>query len=156
MLKNKTKEFLGGEKSHQSKDFINHTYSIILFDGICNLCNQWVNFVITRDVNNEFRFASLQSEVGRQILFKAGLPTDCLDSIVLVEKGKAYLYSTSILRTMKHLNRLWPVMYILIAVPSALRDRVYKWVASNRYSWFGKQKACLVPTPEIESRFLKE
>ena len=156
MLKNQGNEFLGGEKSRQSQDFLNHTYSFILFDGICNLCNQWVNFVIDRDIKNEFRFASLQSEVGQQILFKAGLPKDYLDSIVLIEKGKAYLYSASILRTMKHLNKLWPAMYILIAVPSVLRDWVYKWVASNRYSWFGKQKTCRVPTPEIESRFLTE
>lgn len=129
--------------------------SIILFDGVCNLCNGWVNFVMDRDPDKKFHFAALQSEAGQRILLEIGLQDDFLDSIVLVENGKYYLFSTSILRTMRHLNKLWPISYVLILIPRVLRDWGYRWIASNRYLWFGKQDACRFPTPEVEDRFLK-
>jgi predicted DCC family thiol-disulfide oxidoreductase YuxK len=129
--------------------------SIILFDGVCNLCNGWVNFVVDRDSEKKFYFASLQSERGQRILNDVGLPEDFLDSIVLVENGKYYLYSTSILRTMKRLNKLWPVVYVLAALPKKLRDFGYRWIASNRYLWFGKRDVCDLPNPKVESQFLK-
>jgi predicted DCC family thiol-disulfide oxidoreductase YuxK len=129
--------------------------SIILFDGVCNLCNGWVNFVIERDPDMNFHFAALQSEAGQRILLEMGLPEDFLDSIVLVENGKYFLYSTSILRPMRRLNKLWPALYVFIVIPKGFRDWIYLWIASNRYWWFGKQDACGLPTPEVESRFLK-
>lgn len=129
--------------------------SIILFDGVCNLCNGWVNFVIERDPDRNFHFAALQSKAGQRILLEMGLPKDFLDSIVLVENGQYYLYSTSILRTMRRLNKLWPVFYGLVAIPRMFRDGAYRWIASRRYLWFGKQDACNLPTAEVESQFLK-
>ncbi len=129
--------------------------AIILFDGVCNLCNGWVDFVIERDPQKRFRFAALQSPAGRRLLLEVGLPADFLDSIVLIENGTHYLYSTSILRTLRRLHKLWPVCYALSVVPKMVRDWVYRRVAASRYLRFGKLDACRLPTPELDARFLK-
>lgn len=145
---------LQGEDLNPSQRNPDISASIILFDGVCNLCNGWVNFVIDRDPDKNFHFAALQSEAGQRILLEIGLPGDFLDTIVLVENGKYFLYSTSILRTMRRLNKLWPIFYGLVMIPQKLRDWIYRWIASNRYLWFGKDDACRLPTPEEEKRFL--
>jgi predicted DCC family thiol-disulfide oxidoreductase YuxK len=129
-------------------------HPIILFDGVCNLCNGAVQFVIERDKNQRFRFASLQSKTGQEYQQKAGLSLDRIDTILLVENGQIYQKSTAALRIARHLNALWSIMYIFIIVPVFIRDGVYDFIAKNRYRWFGKQDSCWMPTPDLKSLFL--
>ena len=128
--------------------------SIILFDGVCNLCNSAVQFIIKRDKKNCFSFASLQSAQGQQILSQYNLPSKDLNSFVLIENGKPYTRSTGALKVMKKLNGLWPLLYSLKIIPKFIRDRIYKWIARNRYKWFGKKNECMIPTPQLKARFL--
>ena len=127
---------------------------IILFDGVCNLCNRAVQFVIKRDNKNYFRFASLQSDIGQQILRQYTLPTNITDSFLLVENEKVFDRSTAALRVLKQLKNLWPFLYAFIIVPKFMRDAVYNFIARNRYRWFGKTDECMLPTPELQSKFL--
>jgi predicted DCC family thiol-disulfide oxidoreductase YuxK len=128
--------------------------NIILFDGVCNLCNSSVQFVIRHDKGAKFKFASLQSEFGQKILREEQLPVDDLRSFILIENGKVYTRSTAALRVAKKLGGAWPLLYGFIIVPRFIRDAVYDLIARNRYKWFGKQEACWVPTPELKNRFL--
>jgi predicted DCC family thiol-disulfide oxidoreductase YuxK len=127
---------------------------VVLFDGVCNLCNSAVQFIIKRDKKNIFRFASLQSPIGQKLLEQYHLPTNELNSFILVENNKVYDRSTGALRVVKRLKGLWPLLYILIIIPKFLRDPVYNWVGRNRYKWFGKKDECMIPTPELKARFL--
>jgi predicted DCC family thiol-disulfide oxidoreductase YuxK len=127
---------------------------IVLFDGVCNLCNGAVQFIIRHDKKNIFMFASLQSEVGRKILEQYNFPLDELNSFILIENNKAYTRSTGALRVAKKLNGLWPLLYGFIIIPKFIRDSIYNWVAGNRYKWFGKKDDCMIPTPELKARFL--
>jgi predicted DCC family thiol-disulfide oxidoreductase YuxK len=127
---------------------------VILFDGECNLCNGFVGFVLPRDPAGRFKFASLQSPVGQKLLSGHALPTNTLDSVVLVERDRVYSRSTAVLRILRRLNRLWPLLYAFVVVPRPLRDAVYDFVARNRYRWFGRRESCLMPTPENRKRFL--
>jgi predicted DCC family thiol-disulfide oxidoreductase YuxK len=127
---------------------------IVLFDGVCNLCNGAVQFIIRHDKKNIFMFASLQSEVGRKILEQYNFPLDELNSFILIENNKAYTRSTGALRVAKKLNGLWPLLYGFIIIPKFIRDSIYNWVAGNRYKWFGKKDACMIPTPELKTKFL--
>lgn len=127
------------------------TQSVILFDGVCNLCNGAVTFIIDRDPEGHFAFAPLQSEVALELL---GKQAESLESIVLVENGVRYTESTAALRIARNLRGPWPLLYSFIVVPRALRDRVYRLVARNRYRWFGKRDSCRLPTPELRQRFL--
>jgi predicted DCC family thiol-disulfide oxidoreductase YuxK len=129
--------------------------SIILFDGVCNLCNSAVQFVIQRDKRNNFLFASLQSTPGQELLQSHHLPAGNISSFVLVENRNIYLGSTGALRVAKKLNGIWPLLYIFIIVPKFIRDRVYYWIAKNRYKWFGKKNECMVPTPALKASFLE-
>ena len=126
----------------------------MLFDGVCNLCNGAVQFIVRRDRKGFFRFAALQSEAGGEILRRLGEPADDLATMVLVENGRVYKRSTAALRIARRLRFPWPVLVVFLAVPAFVRDGVYAWVASHRYRWFGKSEACLVPTPELRERFL--
>lgn len=128
--------------------------AIILFDGVCNLCNGAVQFVIKRDKKNHFRFGSLQSEAGKKILHENNLPLDASDSFLLVEDGKVFDRSTAALRVLKHLKNGWPLLYGFMIVPKFLRDAVYNFIARNRYRWFGKTDECMLPTPELTAKFL--
>lgn len=128
-------------------------HSIVLFDGHCNLCHGFVVFIIRRDPQGLFKFASLQSDPGRKLLADAGR-VDSLDSVVLVEGGRIFDRSTAGLRILRRLGWLWPLAYAFIIVPRPVRDMVYNWIARNRYAWFGRTPQCLLPTPEISSRFL--
>jgi predicted DCC family thiol-disulfide oxidoreductase YuxK len=125
----------------------------VLFDGVCNVCNYWVQFIIKRDPNAHFRFASLQSTEAQQLLEKHN-QTATLDSIVLLQNGKVYTESTAILQITKKLTGLWKVMSAFRIVPKFLRDGVYRWFAKNRYRWFGQQESCMIPTPDVRQRFL--
>lgn len=127
---------------------------IILFDGVCNLCQASVQFVIKRDPHNKFKFASLQSAYGQQVLQHQGFSTDRLTSFILVENGKVYRRSTAALRVAKQLPGAWPLLYAFIAVPPFVRNAVYDFIAANRYRWFGKQESCMLPTPELKAKFM--
>ena len=128
--------------------------SVIFFDGVCNLCNSTVQFVIKHDRRQYFKFAALQSQFAQEQLSGFVLKAKRGDSFVLVEDGKVYEQSTAALRVAKKLSGLWRLLYIFIVVPPFVRDAVYNFVARNRYKWFGKQESCWVPTPDLKSRFL--
>lgn len=127
---------------------------VILFDGVCNLCNSSVNFVIDRDTQQHFKFASLQSAFGQQQVQQIGGDPNQLNSIVLIEGGISYRKSTAALRVARKLSGGWPLLYAFIIVPAFIRDFVYDFIAKNRYRWFGKEDACRIPTPELAHRFL--
>jgi predicted DCC family thiol-disulfide oxidoreductase YuxK len=132
----------------------NQEHPVILFDGVCNLCNAAVQFVIARDPKQHFRFASLQSSYGQAIAQKAGLSTTDLSSFILYENGEVYTRSTGALKTTKGLSGGWPLLYAFIIVPKFIRDAVYNFIAKNRYRWFGKKESCWVPTPALKALFL--
>jgi len=127
---------------------------VILFDGVCNLCNGVVQFVIARDPTGRFRFAALQSDAARRLLGRRDPPREWPDSIVLVEDGGVFTRSTAALRVARGLRFPWPLAYVFVGVPRPLRDRVYDIVARNRYRWFGRRDACMLPTPELRARFV--
>ena len=127
---------------------------ILLFDGVCNLCNNSVQFIIKQDPKARIRYAALQSEVGQAILQHAGKDTQDLNTAILYENGKIYDRSSVGLRTARYMNGLWPLAYAFILLPKGFRDYIYNWIARNRYRWFGKQEHCMMPTPELQSRFL--
>ncbi len=127
---------------------------IILFDGVCNLCNASVQFIIQRDPQARFKFAALQSAVGEELLKRHAIAGDSLDSIVLVEAGKVYAESEAALRIGRHLSGLWSVLYWGIVIPRPIRNGIYRWIARNRYRWFGQQESCMLPTKELRARFL--
>lgn len=128
---------------------------IVLFDGVCNLCNGAVQFIIKRDTKKKFRFGSLQGAAGQAYLRRFNLPVAELTSFVLVENDKAYTRSTGALRTLKHLGSGWQLFYVFMIVPRFIRDAVYNWIATNRYKWFGRKEACPIPTPEQRAQFLE-
>lgn len=128
---------------------------IILFDGVCNLCNSAINFVIKRDPNNRFVFAPLQSKAGDLLTKQYDIDTTQVDSIILIKNNKAYTKSTAALRIGQQLTGLYPLLSIFLILPSFLRNWVYDYVARNRYKWFGKKDACMIPTPELRSKFLE-
>ena len=130
--------------------------SIILFDGLCNLCNSSVQFILKHEKNQNFLFASLQSDACAKILLQLNYKNNDLNSLVLIEGNKIYKKSTAALRIIKELKPMWHWFYILIIVPKFIRDSVYDLIAKNRYRWFGKKNTCMVPSPEIQERFLKD
>lgn len=128
--------------------------AIILFDGVCNFCNGSVNFIIDRDPQKYFKFAPLQSEVGEKLLKENGVDKIETDSVVLIEDGKVYTHTTAALRIARRLSGYWSYFYGLTIVPSSIRDIFYKLFAKYRYQMFGKQAACMLPSPEVRERFL--
>jgi predicted DCC family thiol-disulfide oxidoreductase YuxK len=127
---------------------------VILFDGVCNLCNSSVQFVIKRDKQNRFQFASLQSEFGQNILSQHNLSSDDYGSFFLLEKDTLFTKSTGALKVLSQLHN-WHWSRIFLFVPKFIRDGVYSFIAHNRYRWFGKREACWVPTPELKAKFLQ-
>ena len=127
---------------------------VILFDGVCNFCNGAVNFVLKQDKKGIFNFAALQSAAGQKLLQQYNLAMKDFDSFVLIENGKVFKKSTASLRVMNRLPWYWKEVQILRIVPRFLRDAIYDFIATNRYRWFGKKEQCMIPTPEIRSRFL--
>jgi predicted DCC family thiol-disulfide oxidoreductase YuxK len=126
---------------------------VVLFDGVCNFCNGAVNFIIRHDPQKRFRFAPLQSEFGQEMREKFNIGDD-VDSILLVEDDKAYLHSTAGLKVAKTLGVPWSLGYAFILVPTPIRDWAYKLFAKYRYRLFGRQDACMLPTPDVRDRFL--
>ncbi len=130
--------------------------SILLFDGHCSLCNGAVDFVLKRDPKKKLLLASIQGPLGQRLLKYYGLPSTYLDTLVLVEEGKVYLGSTAALRVARLLGGVWPLLYGLSIIPKGIRDRIYQWVSSHRYQWFGRKATCRMPTASEEGHFLNE
>jgi predicted DCC family thiol-disulfide oxidoreductase YuxK len=129
-------------------------HKIILFDGVCNLCNASVIFILNQEKSPIFKFASIQSEAGRELLDWCGLPSDYAEAVILIDGGKVYPGSTAALKTGQVLKFPWSVLsYAGFIVPRVVRDRVYNQIAKHRYQWFGKRHVCMVPTEELQSRF---
>jgi|SRR6218665_77657 len=128
-------------------------HPIVLFDGVCNFCNSLVNFAIRHDKKSKLRFATLQSLTGQQLKAQYGLGEET-DSGVMIKNGKAYKYSDAAIQIARHLD--WPakMIYALKIFPGFIRQPVYRWIARNRYKWFGKKEECMVPTKEIRDRFI--
>ncbi|MGZ5282470.1 MAG: thiol-disulfide oxidoreductase DCC family protein [Bacteroidia bacterium] len=128
---------------------------VLLFDGVCNLCNGAVQFVIKRDKKAIFRFAALQSETGQKILAQNHLPQSEFETFILIADHKIYTKSTAALEVAKMLGGIWKLFYFLIIIPKPVRDFIYTLIAKNRYKLFGRKEACMIPTPELKSRFLQ-
>ena len=137
------------EKQHTDQEL-----PLVMFDGVCNMCNAAVQFIIKRDKTDKLRFASLQSDHAKQQLINYDLPADYLDSFILLEKGKLYTRSTAALRVSLYFSGLWRALYIFIIIPAPIRDAVYDFIGRNRYKWFGKKDQCMMPTPEQRAKFL--
>lgn len=129
-------------------------HAVILFDGVCNLCNGAVRFVINRDKKDYFRFAPIQSEVAKELTGIENIKES--STIILVEDGKIYHRSAAALRICKNLSGGWRLLYGLIILPKFIRDAVYNFIAKNRFKWFGKKDECMIPTVENKAKFLNE
>ena len=128
---------------------------IILFDGVCNLCNSAIQFVIKRDKKRQFRYTSLQGDLGKRLLAERNIDPNKIDSIILIEPNVAYYYkSSAALEISKGLKGAYPFMSIFLIIPSSIRDWVYDFIAKNRYQWFGKKESCMIPTKEQQELFL--
>lgn len=127
---------------------------VVLFDGVCNLCSFWVRFAIARDPAARLRFAPVQSDLGQDFLRRRSLPTDVFESFYLIEDGHVYEKSAAFLRMVRHLRRPWPLLRAARILPRPLRDWLYDRIARNRYRLFGRRSSCLMPSPEVASRFL--
>ncbi len=137
------------------KDLLPEGKKVILFDGVCNLCNNAINFVIARDKKDQFRYASLQSDIGQQLADERGIDLSKIDSILLIEPKLAYYHkSSAAIRIAQHLSGAYPLMGIFLILPKFFRDWVYDFIASNRYKWFGKKESCMIPNPELKALFL--
>jgi predicted DCC family thiol-disulfide oxidoreductase YuxK len=130
-------------------------HSIILFDGVCNLCNSAVQFVIRHDHNEIFKFVSLQSETGKKYLNKFQLSEIELSSFILIEDEKVFSKSTAALKVIKKLKGPIKMLYVFIVIPGFIRNIVYNIISTNRYKWFGKRQDCLIPDDKISSKFLQ-
>lgn len=131
---------------------------LILFDGVCNLCNSSVQYVIKQDKNNRFLFAPLQSKIGQDIMNQFNIDTSKTDSILLYnpEKNTITYKSTAALKIASQLGFPNHLLSVFLVVPGFIRNMVYDFIAKNRYKWYGKKEACMIPTPELKSKFLKE
>ena len=130
--------------------------TILLFDGHCNLCNAWVRFIVKRDASSTIRFASLQSVAGRRLLEEHKIDANYIDSLVLFEEERFSVSSNAALRTLSYFDGWERHLIFLSVVPRALRDLVYRFIAKNRYKWFGRREQCMVPTAELSKRFLPD
>ncbi|WP_017731481.1 thiol-disulfide oxidoreductase DCC family protein [Nafulsella turpanensis] len=128
---------------------------VVLFDGVCNLCNGAVDFILDRDPKGQLAFASLQSAAGQELLAYYNLSTENIESVVLLKDGKVYQKSTAALEIAGRLKGAWPLLKVFKIVPRPLRDAAYNFIGSNRYRFFGKREQCRMPTPEIRNRFLE-
>ncbi|MEA1932429.1 MAG: thiol-disulfide oxidoreductase DCC family protein [Euryarchaeota archaeon] len=130
-------------------------HPILLFDGVCNLCNGAIQFIIPRDPEGTIRFAPLQSDLGERVQESAGLSTDDLETVVLVDDGMAYTKSDAAIRVGEHLGGVYRLLSLGRLLPRGLRDRIYDFVAENRYDWFGKKDQCMIPDDDVSDRFVE-
>lgn len=140
----------------RSSDKMAEQHAVILFDGVCHLCQGAVKFIIRRDPKGYFRFASLQSKAAERLLGGQHRERGLSGTIVLIESGAIYTRSTAALRIARGLKFPWPLLYFLIWIPPWLRNHVYDWIAANRYRWFGRDDACMLPAPEVSERFIED
>ncbi|MDR3653027.1 MAG: thiol-disulfide oxidoreductase DCC family protein [Paludibacter sp.] len=129
-------------------------YPVILFDGICNLCSAWVQFLIRRDKKSIFKFASIQSDTGQQLIDSVGESKVTQNTIVYLKDNQMFVESAAVLEILKDLGGIWQVFAVFQLIPKSIRDGVYRFIAKRRYSIFGKRAACLLPSPENQKRFL--
>ena len=129
---------------------------VVFFDGVCNLCNATVQFIINRDQKKIFRFAPLQATIAQQIKILNGIPANELESVILFVGGKIYKKSDAALQIARRLNGLWPVLFIFYILPRFLRDPFYDLVAKYRYRWFGRRDSCMMPDQDLKNRFISE
>lgn len=132
----------------------NFSGGIVLFDGVCNLCNHSVDFIMKRDKVAYFRYASLQSPLAQDLLQERKFKMQDMNSVLLIEGSQVYQKSSAALRIARRLGGAWYLLYAFIIVPPILRDFVYSWIAHNRYRWFGKRETCRLPSPEERKLFL--
>jgi predicted DCC family thiol-disulfide oxidoreductase YuxK len=137
-------------------DKLHNNKKIVLFDGVCNFCNSSILRIIKNDKKNVFLFASLQSEIGKQLTNHFKIDTSKIDSIILIEsKTSFYIKSTAALKIINHFGGLWNLFKIGWVLPASFRDLFYNYIAKNRYKWFGKKESCMIPTPELKSKFIE-
>jgi predicted DCC family thiol-disulfide oxidoreductase YuxK len=127
---------------------------VVLFDGVCNFCNRWVNFAIRHDRKGRLRFSPLQGDRAAALLVNSYTGTEGNQTVILVDKEKIYTKSTAVLRITRYLDGGWKMFYGLLIIPRFLRDPLYNWVARKRYAWFGRKDTCMIPTPKQRERFL--
>ena len=128
---------------------------IILFDGVCNLCEKSVQFIIKRDKNDVFRFVAIQSDLGREIIQKIGIDTTKIDSIILYEPNVAYYYKAeAALKIAKNLSGFYSLLAIFNFIPNNIKNSIYDYIAKNRYKWYGKKETCMIPTKALQAKFL--
>ncbi|SDZ55724.1 Predicted thiol-disulfide oxidoreductase YuxK, DCC family [Rhodonellum ikkaensis] len=127
-----------------------------MFDGVCNLCNNSVDFVIQRDKKNRFKFGALQDVATKTLLKDYSIDSEYLDSLVLISGDQVYYKSSAALQIAKNLGGFWTFLYGLSVIPKFIRDPIYDWIAVNRYKWFGKKETCRLPSPEEKEKFLSE
>jgi predicted DCC family thiol-disulfide oxidoreductase YuxK len=127
---------------------------LVLFDGVCNLCNGSVQFIIAHDKRARFRFAALQSAAAQALLRNTAIEPAGMDTVVYLKHGRLLTRSTAALHILKDMGFPWSMAVVFLLVPKVLRDALYGFIARNRYRWFGKQESCMLPTPELRARFL--
>lgn len=128
--------------------------ALVLFDGVCNLCNSAVVFIISHDKNDLFLFASLQSEIGQNVSTMAGIRGGEVATIILVAGGRIFTHSTAVFQICRLLGGWYRLLFPLVLVPKFIRDFAYNYIAKHRYLWFGERESCMIPTPELRSKFL--
>lgn len=128
--------------------------SIVFFDGVCNLCNASIDFILKRDSKNQFLVGALQEDFSKKILSNYSVKQDYLDSLILLEGSQIYFKSSAALRIARQLKGFWPIFYILIVLPLWVRDPIYDWIGRNRYRWFGKKNTCRIASPSEQAKFL--
>ncbi|TAL57139.1 MAG: DUF393 domain-containing protein [Bacteroidetes bacterium] len=126
---------------------------VLLFDGICNYCNKWINFIIRHDSKKKFRFAALQSDAGKKLLKQYSI-SEKKESVVLIYNGQAHIKSTAYFHVCFHLGGIYALLFAFIIIPAYIRDFYYDIIARNRYKWWGKKDSCMIPTQDIKDRFL--
>jgi len=129
--------------------------SILLFDGVCNLCNRSVQFVLKHEKQNKILFASQQSKIGQQLLAKFGMSANNINSFVFIENNQIYLQATAAFKVAKHLSFPFSLLQYLAIIPSSISNGVYQIIAKNRYKWFGKKEQCWIPNQQLQHRFLE-
>lgn len=127
---------------------------IVLFDGVCKLCNAWVRFLIKYDTAQRIKLCSVQSERGQSILQSLGMPTDRYETMVFLEDSRVWKQGDAFLKVVGHFPMPWPLLRVLLIVPRPLRNWLYERIALNRYRWFGRNDRCLVPNDSDKARFL--
>jgi predicted DCC family thiol-disulfide oxidoreductase YuxK len=129
-------------------------YLVVLFDGVCNLCNNAVDFIINRDSKDKFKVGALQDDAIKRLLEDYEINKDYLDSLVFIHKDSVFYKSRAALEIARNLGGLWPLIYSFIIIPPYIRDPIYDWIARNRYKWFGKKETCRLPTDKEKNKFL--